>query len=44
MSAEAIALLFEDNKVIMSRDGNMVLIKNDVSYEYGGISKGGGLV
>ena len=42
MSAEAVAALFEDNKVIMSRDGNMILIKNVVSYEYGGISKGGG--
>ena len=42
MSAKAVAAFFEDNKVIMSRDGNMILIKNDVSYEYGGISKGGG--
>ena len=42
MSAEAMALLFGDNKVIMSRDGNIVLIKNNVSYEYGNISKGGG--
>lgn len=42
MSAEAIAKLFENNKVIMSRDGNVTLIKNDVTYEYGGSSKGEG--
>ena len=42
MSAKAMAELFDNNKVILSRDGDMMLIKNDVTYEYGGISKGGG--
>ena len=42
MSVEAMAKLFQKNKVIMSSDGNMTLIKNDVIYEYGGSSKGGG--
>lgn len=42
MSAEAIANLFQNSKVIMSRDGNLTLIRNDVTYEYGGSSKGGG--
>ena len=42
MSAEAIANLFQNSKVIMSRDGNLTPTKNYVTYEYGGISKGGG--
>jgi Na+/H+-dicarboxylate symporter len=41
-SAEAMSQLLQNNKVIMSRDGHVTLIKNDITYEYGGISKGGG--
>jgi Na+/H+-dicarboxylate symporter len=42
LSAEAMNQLLQDNRAIISRDNHMTLIKHDVSYEYGGISKGGG--
>ncbi|CAB4037037.1 excitatory amino acid transporter 3-like, partial [Paramuricea clavata] len=42
ISAEAMSQLLQNNKLIMSRDGHATLIKNDVTYEYGGISRGGG--
>ncbi len=34
--------LLQNNKLVMSRDSRMTLIKHDVIYEYGGISRGGG--
>jgi Na+/H+-dicarboxylate symporter len=42
ISAEAMSQLLQNSKVIMSRDGHATLITNDVTYEYGGISRGGG--
>ena len=42
MSAEAMFHLLQKNKVSMSSEGHVTLIKNDVTYEYGGISRGGG--
>ena len=42
VSAEAMFHLLHNNKVLMSTDNHVILIKNDVTYEYGGISRGGG--
>ncbi|XP_028406937.1 excitatory amino acid transporter 1-like [Dendronephthya gigantea] len=42
MSAKAMFQLLQKNKVSMSSEGHVTLIKNDVTYEYGGISSGGG--
>jgi Na+/H+-dicarboxylate symporter len=42
MSAKAMSQLLQNNKLVMSRDSRMTLIKHDVIYEYGGISRGGG--
>ena len=39
MSAEAMFQRFERNKVVITRDGHMTLIKYDVTYEYGGNAK-----
>ena len=43
ISAEAMSQLFERNKVVITRDGHMTLIKYDVSYDYGGNAKGFGM-
>ena len=42
MSAQAMSKLLEDHKMVSSVDGQVTLIKNDVIYKYGGVSKGGG--